>query len=88
MLWRGFRQAQAKPLLDALRQWFEEILSKLSRKSETTAAIRYALVRWDALMRYIDDGTYRDRQQRRRTLRDGHAPENVAECETPQCEIA
>jgi transposase len=50
------RQAQAQPLLDSLRQWFEEMLSKLSRKSETTAAIRYALVRWDALTRYIKDG--------------------------------
>jgi transposase len=53
---RTVRQAQAQPLLDSLRQWFEEILSKLSRKSETTAAIRYALVRWDALVRYIEDG--------------------------------
>jgi transposase len=53
---RAVRQAQAKPLLDSLRQWFEEILSKLSRKSETTAAIRYALSRWDALTRYIEDG--------------------------------
>ncbi len=53
---RQVRQAQTKPLLDALRQWFEATLSKLSRKSETTAAIRYALVRWDALARYIDDG--------------------------------
>ncbi len=49
-------QAQAQPLLDSLRQWFEATLSKLSRKSETTAAIRYALVRWDALLRYVDDG--------------------------------
>ena len=31
-------------------------LPKLSRKSETTAAIRYALSRWDALARYCDDG--------------------------------
>jgi|GraSoi2013_100cm_1033763.scaffolds.fasta_scaffold24157_3 transposase len=53
---REVRQEQAKPLLDSLRQWFEEILSKLSRKSETTAAIRYALTRWDALLRYIEDG--------------------------------
>ena len=29
---------------------------KLSRKSETTAAIRYAIVRWNALTRYIEDG--------------------------------
>jgi transposase len=50
---REVRQAQAEPLLDSLRQWFEATLSKLSRKSETTAAIRYALSRWDALTRYI-----------------------------------
>ena len=51
---RAVRQAQAQPLLDSLRQW--STLSKLSRKSETTAAIRYALSRWDALTRYIKDG--------------------------------
>ena len=53
---REVRKAQAQPLLDSLRQWFEATLSKLSRKSETTAAIRYALSRWDALTRYIEDG--------------------------------
>ena len=53
---RAVRQAQSKPLLDSLRQWFETTLSKLSRKSDTTAAIRYALSRWDALMRFVDDG--------------------------------
>ena len=31
-------------------------LSKLSRKSDTSAAIHYALARWDALVRYCDDG--------------------------------
>jgi len=53
---RTVRQAQAKPLLDSLRQWFEATLSQLSRKSETTVAIRYALSRWDALTRYLEDG--------------------------------
>jgi len=53
---RAVRQAQAKPLLDSLRKWFEATLSNLSRKSETTVAIRYALSRWDALTRYIEDG--------------------------------
>jgi transposase len=53
---RAVRQAQSKPLLESLRQWFEATLSKLSRKSETTVAIRYALSRWDALLRYIEDG--------------------------------
>jgi transposase len=53
---RAVRQEQAQPLVDSLRQWFETTLSKLSRKSETTVAIRYALSRWDALTRYIEDG--------------------------------
>jgi transposase len=50
------RQARAKPLLGSLRQWFETTLPKLSRKSDTTAAIRYALSLWNALVRYADDG--------------------------------
>ena len=53
---RAVRQSQSKPLLESLRQWFESTLPKLSRKSDTTAAIRYALSRWDALLRYIEDG--------------------------------
>jgi hypothetical protein len=53
---RTVRRARTKPLLEALRQWFETTLSKLSRKSDTTAAIRYALKRWDALTRFVDDG--------------------------------
>jgi hypothetical protein len=50
------RQARARPLLQSLREWFEEWLTKLSRKSDTTAAIRYALTLWPALNRYCDDG--------------------------------
>jgi hypothetical protein len=34
----------------------EKSLRQLSPKSETAAAIRYALPRWRALTRYIDDG--------------------------------
>ena len=36
--------------------WLETTLAKLSRKSDTAAAIRYALSRWPALTRYVDDG--------------------------------
>jgi hypothetical protein len=39
-----------------MRTWMETSLSKLSRKSDTTAAIHYALARWDAFVRYCDDG--------------------------------
>jgi hypothetical protein len=34
----------------------EETLGKLSIKSDTTKAIRYALRRWEAVMRFCDDG--------------------------------
>ena len=40
----------------SLKQWLEETLAKLSRKSDTAVAVRYALGRWEALMRYCDDG--------------------------------
>jgi len=43
-------------LLDSLHDWLEASLTKLSKKSDTSVAIRYALTRWDALTRYCDDG--------------------------------
>jgi transposase len=53
---RAVRIERSKPLLESLKQWMEETLGKLSRKSDTTKAIRYALGRWDAMMRFCDDG--------------------------------
>jgi len=50
------RNARSRPLLDSLKAWFEASLSKLSRKSEVTQAIHYALGRWTQLLRYCDDG--------------------------------
>jgi len=52
----ALRQARAGPLLDQLHAWFSATLAKLSKKSELAAAIRYALSRWPALMRYRDNG--------------------------------
>jgi len=53
---REVRNERVRPLLDSLKQWLEETLGKLSRKSDTALAVRYALSRWDALLRYVDDG--------------------------------
>ena len=53
---RRERQARAKPLLEALHAWFYDNLVGLSKKSETAKAMRYALGRWPALVRYLDDG--------------------------------
>jgi len=38
------------------KQWLEETLEKLSRKSDTALAVRYALGGWKAPMRYWEDG--------------------------------
>ncbi len=43
-------------MLDSLHQWLQANLAKVSKKSETAVAIRYALGRWTTLVRYCDDG--------------------------------
>lgn len=53
---REVRNVRSRPLLESLKQWFEETQGKLSRKSDTAMAVRYALGRWEALMRFCDDG--------------------------------
>lgn len=52
----SIRQARAKPLLAELRAWMQKAQARLSSKSETAGAIRYALARWHALTRYADEG--------------------------------
>ena len=34
---------RSRPLIKSLKQWLEETLGKLSRKSDTALAVRYAL---------------------------------------------
>ena len=53
---REVRNTRSRPLLESLKQWLEETLGKLSRKSDTAMAVRYALGRWEALLRFCDDG--------------------------------
>lgn len=50
------RGLQSRPLLDALHEWLQTTLRKLSKKSDVASAIRYALGRWTALLRYSEDG--------------------------------
>jgi transposase len=52
----AIRQARARPVMTELRSWFDRTLETLSTKSEMAKAIRYALARWSALTRYLDDG--------------------------------
>lgn len=53
---RAARQARARPLFEAMGAWLETSLTHVWTKSETAAAIRYAVALWPALSRYLDDG--------------------------------
>jgi hypothetical protein len=53
---RQIRQARARPMVDELAAFLDAALPKLSGKGELAGAMRYARGRWDALMRYLDDG--------------------------------
>ncbi len=53
---RRVRNARSRPLLESLKRWLEETLVKLSKKSDTAQAVRYALGLWEALRRYVNDG--------------------------------
>jgi hypothetical protein len=50
------RRTRARPLLDDLERWLQATVATLSRKSDTAAAILYALKLSPALTRYADDG--------------------------------
>jgi len=53
---RRVRQLRSKPITDALRPWLEAKLAVVSGKSTIAEAIRYALSRWEGLVRFLDDG--------------------------------
>jgi transposase len=50
------RQARASPILNTLKEELRSTHSRIPKKLPLAQAIYYALVRWDALVRYIADG--------------------------------
>jgi transposase len=53
---RRIRQARSRPVADALHQWLTQQRQKVPDGSATARAIDYSLKRWQALVRFIDDG--------------------------------
>jgi hypothetical protein len=53
---RAVRQNKSKPLVVALRAWFEHQLTLVSGKAPIADEIRYGLNHWDGLIRFLDDG--------------------------------
>lgn len=50
------RRNRSRPLVSALKLWLETQLPLIPGASELAKAIRYALVRWDGLSRFLNDG--------------------------------
>ena len=50
------RQQRSLPLVEVLQAWLDLQLSRLPGRSRLAEAIRYALGRWSALSRFLDDG--------------------------------
>ena len=53
---RLFKLEQAKPVLDALLSWANEMQAKTAPKSALGRAIHYLLEQWPYLARYLEDG--------------------------------
>lgn len=50
------RQKQARPAIEALGKWMAETYNREPPKSPMAGAIYYAVGRWDALLRFLEDG--------------------------------
>jgi transposase len=54
---RQVRQQRSAPLLAQMQQWMSQMLRQVSSRSPLAAAFKYALVRWPAFARFVDDGS-------------------------------
>jgi transposase len=50
------RQAQSRPLVEAMKTWLEGELARISAKSALADAIRYAVRHWTGLGLFLEDG--------------------------------
>jgi transposase len=53
---RAIRQQRSKPVIEALKPWFEASLAKVPKGAKLAEALGYGLNHWRGLCRYLDDG--------------------------------
>ena len=53
---RAIRQAETRPLVEALKTWLENRMVAVSDKSTIADVIRYGFNHWHGLVRFLDDG--------------------------------
>jgi transposase len=52
----AIRQQRSKPVIEALKPWFEASLAKVPKGAKLAEALGYGLNHWHGLCRYLDDG--------------------------------
>ena len=50
------REIESKPIIKATKPWLKQELARIPPGGALAEAIRYALSRWPALCRFLDDG--------------------------------
>ena len=53
---RHVRNTSTRPLIEMMKPWLEKELGRVPPAGPLAVAIRYALARWPALTRFLDDG--------------------------------
>ena len=53
---RAAREVESRPLIGAMKPWLEDQLRQVPPRGGLAEAIRYALARWPALCRFLEDG--------------------------------
>jgi transposase len=53
---RRVRQDRSRPVVDALKSWFEQSLAAVPKGGKIGEALAYGLNHWDGLTRFLDDG--------------------------------
>src|SRR5258708_36676513 len=53
---RHLRNTSARTLIEMMKPWLETELGRVPPAGPLAEAIRYALARWPALTRFLDDG--------------------------------
>jgi Transposase and inactivated derivatives len=52
------RQLKAKPVIEEMRKWLDQVLNSVPPESLVGQALRYLHNEWEHLMKYLEDGRY------------------------------
>ena len=83
---RHVRNTSARPLIELMKPWLEMELGRVPPAGSLAEAIRYALARWPALTRFLDDGRIElDNNTVERAIRPIAKPESLCNPSSSVC---